>query len=203
MKSFSAVILEKADQLLAASKSLDYDRIVRHEPGEVAKLQAVLQNLQITKNTISESLGQYAQKQQGPKAEIPVLDRVIPAEADSSAPVLDTTVQRELLIAQLDNEGFGERVDQVYNSFAGNRSLAFQQVPHERGIPDYLVVMAPDFTPVAGLHGIFISERKIMSIILPSDNSSAEWTMLKSKSYHNEEEMIEFLTLIAAGFDVP
>lgn len=202
MKSFSTIILEKADQLLAASKSLDYNRITLHEPDAIEKLQEVLDGLQITKKNIAESLDQYAQQQQGPIASVGELDDLTSAEIAGSD-VVNIVVQREQLLSQLVDEGFGDRVGQVYNSFASTRSLSFEQAPHHRGIPDFQVVMAPDFTPVAGLHGIFISATEIMSIILPSDSSIADWAVLKSKPYNDADEMTEFLTLIAAGFDVP
>ncbi|WP_145999066.1 hypothetical protein [Oceanicoccus sp. KOV_DT_Chl] len=206
MKSFSSVILEKADQLLAASKSLDYDRIALHEPEEVEKLQTVLASLQITKKRISESLDQYANKQQSPVRELDDLDGLMLEDSggsDDKAAEASSGVDKEAMLSQLADEGFGDRVGRVYNSFAGNRSLPFAQVPHERGLPEFLVVLAPDFTPVAGLHGIFITDKEIISMILPSDKANIDWTVIKSKGYSNEEEMIEFLTLIAAGFDVP
>ncbi|MGK0501139.1 MAG: hypothetical protein ACJAYG_002793 [Oceanicoccus sp.] len=63
--------------------------------------------------------------------------------------------------------------------------------------------MTPDFARVSGLHGMFISGNDVMFYVLPSDNPSADWELFKSKHYSNADEMIEFFTLITAGFDLP
>ncbi len=203
MKAPSSKILEQADLVLAASKSLDYQRILQHDRAEIAKLNAVLTNLKIGDSGV-DGLGNYASEQtkSKPRQQKP-LDS---GESDSTARErveAEVVERRAAILSQLSDEGLSDRINQVYNSFASSRRMTFKQLPHRRGIPNFDFVIAPDFAPVPGLHGVFISAEKIMSVVLPSDQSDADWQILKEKAYSNHEEMIEYITLIATGFDLP
>lgn len=209
MSSFSGTILGNANALLEASKSLDFQRIVDHEAEEVAKLRAVIESLSIQRKRSDEPLDNYASKQTGPVAgvDLPSLDDM---ELDSgtgddalSAPSDAPHTSRDEIMKALVAEGMDDRVGLVYNSFSDSRTLPFSQSHHRRGVPVFEVVSAPDFAPVAGMHGVFISNTEVMSIILPSDNSSADWQILKRKAYSTADEMIEYMSLISAGFDLP
>lgn len=210
MSSFSGTILGNANALLEASKSLDFQGIVDHEAEEVAKLRAVIESLSIQRKRSDEPLDNYASKQTGPVAgvDLPSLDDM---ELDSgmgddalsvSASDVPHTSRDEIMKA-LAAEGMDDRVGLVYNSFSDSRTLPFSQAHHRRGVPVFEVVSAPDFAPVAGMHGVFISNTEVMSIILPADDSAAEWQILKRKSYSTADEMIEYMSLISAGFDLP
>ncbi len=181
-------IVDLAGMVISASRSLDYGRIRDHDPEAVARLQEVLVQLRIHSAGASDSLTDYASPQTGPSGD------------DGE----DATAQRrETLVNSLSAEGFAERIDHAYNSFSKDRMTPIDRVPHHRGLPPYDLVLAPDFAPLSGLHGIFITANKVMSLVLPSDiQPSGDWQLLREKSFSTAEEMVEIVTLVAAGFDL-
>ena len=204
-RTISEDILSQADVLLAASQHLDYPGIIAHKPMAVEKLKAVISDLRINSGGSSELLSDYASKQAGPGGS--QAQRAPPA-ADKGGRVAESEgaikVRRQAMTQRLSGEGFADHIGCVYNSFSQSRSTPFNQVPHRIGLPPFDVVVAADFSPVAGMHGVFISANEIMSIILPSEGGGAtSWQVLSKKGFQNEEEMLEYVTLIAAGFDVP
>ena len=213
VSSFSDTILGNANALLEASKSLDFQGIVDHNAEEVAKLRAVIERLSIQRKRSGESLEDYADKQSGPLArgaadidDLPSLDDMdidMGGDALSASGSGASQASRDEIIKALVAEGMDDRVGLVYNSFSDSRTLPFSQAHHRRGVPVFEVVAAPDFAPVSGMHGVFISNTEVMSIILPSDNASADWQILKRKDYSTLDEMIEYTSLISAGFDLP
>ncbi len=190
MSSFELLIKE-AQVLISASKSLDYSKIFAHDPNEIAKLKALMGHLNIKPLTrYGESLDNYASVQQQNTAS--------PTDKDAEA-----EKRRQTIVDILKAEGFEDRIDNVYNSFSGERNTPINRVPHHRGIPEFDVVIAADFAPVSGMHGVFINDREVMSIILPADaGPSIDWQVMKRKRYENPEQMIDIVTMIASGFDL-
>jgi hypothetical protein len=197
--NFSEVLLSNADKVIAACKSLDYQGIIEHKPAEVEKLKSVLRNLSICARRAGESLDDYARRQERQRTDTRSQakdERVVESKKDIQA-------RQQRIIEHLNHEGFNERIGKVYNSFSKSRSSAFNQVPHRRGLPPFDIVLAPDFAPVAGLHGIFITADEVMSVILASEGqSNSDWEIMKRKPYHSSTEMVELVTLVAAGFDL-
>lgn len=182
-------IVVVGEKVLAALKGLNYRGVARHSASDVEQLKAVLEQLGIYPP--DESLQDYASEQ--------ALPRSAPAQYDEEqAQQLLKEINR-----QLDDEGFGERLGCVYDSFAQNRRSPFNDMPR-RGLPSFNLVVAPDFAPVAGLHGVFISDTEVMSIILPAEVQQArgDWEIVKRKSFKDAEQMMDIVTLITAGFDL-
>lgn len=205
MSKFSTHILDQADLVASACKTLNFKKIVAHDPAEVEKLKSVIKDLSIaTAAEMDEDLADYAK---------PVADAVAQGRpaANKAAPAEQTIeskdvviARRQALIEDLNKEGFNDRIGKVYNSFSSERTITFKQVPHRRGLPPFDLVLAPDFAPVAGMHGIFLNGTEVMSIILAADsNGESEWHILKRKTFNDPDEMLELVTLIAAGFDLP
>lgn len=204
MSTFSPQILDQADLVASACKTLNFSKIVEHDTAEVEKLNDVIKDLSITKAAkMDEDLADYAMPAATGKARSKPDTSDTPAEqlVESKEAVM---ARRHALLKDLSKEGFNDRVGKVYNSFSNERSIAFNQVPHRRGLPPFDLVMAPDFAPVAGLHGIFLKDNEVMSIILAADsNGDSQWHVLKRKTFSNSDEMLELVTLIASGFDLP
>ena len=212
MNSVSKVVMGNANNLLAASKSLDYSLIANHQIEEVKKLHAVLVEFDIKKYRREESLSSYASQQQGPRASMEELDDLPPAEMGGDnyetgikEEAVTEPIAKEEIESNLQEEGMGDRVGLVYNSLSkdSDRTLQFKQAHHRRGVPSFDIVVAPDCSPVSGLHGIFINGHEVMSIVLPADDPSGDWQIMKRKAYTNADEMMEYLSLLSAGFDLP
>jgi hypothetical protein len=207
-KSFSDAILKHANTVVAASKSLDYQGIIDNDQAAVSQLNTVLEQLSIKKARSDESLENYASKQEPLQTSrigddqsdiLDALDWDLEDQGQSNA-----EQRREEITSTIAGEGLEGHIGRVYNSFASDRVLDFKSIPHQRGLPPFDLVFAADYSPFAGLHGIFINSEEVMSIVLPSDAGlNGEWQILKSRKYTNQEEMMEFVTLLSAGFELP
>jgi hypothetical protein len=210
MKPFSEEILAQADQLVAASKGLDYQGIVEHQPDEVACLHRVLAELNIERSVSANTLDSDDTTVSDPVPEQPeetlVTGDMLATESDAEgkgAVAADRLTIRSGIMESLSADGLEGRVGLVYNSVSKSRTSRFDGVHHHRGIPEFDVVIAPDYAPVPGMHGVFISATEIMSIILPSGDPAANWQVVKRKGYQDRAQMMEYLGLISAGFDLP
>lgn len=182
--------LSHAEEVVRASMSLDYQAILAHEEKAIARLNRVLQKLNINPARVRDHLGNYASPQATGKGG---------AAPPPAEPSKQERIQQ--LIDELTKEGFGERIDKVYNSFSKERTTPIDKVPHHRGLPKFQLVLAPDFAPVSGMHGIFIVGNSVRSFVLPSD-SQGGWQLVKEKGFSSTTEMVELVTLISAGFDI-
>ncbi len=210
MKLFSEATLAAAEQLVAASKVLDYQRIVEHQPAEVAHLHRVLAELNIERRITDDAPEDYAammpssisETREGKSlaAEVSSLET---HEAGEGVVEADRLAIYSGIMESLSADGLEGRVDMVYNSASNSRTSQFDGVHHHRGIPEFNVVIAPDYAPVPGMHGVFISGTEVMSIILPSGDPAANWQVVKRKGYSDPGQMMEYLALISAGFDLP
>lgn len=217
MKLFSDVILAEAGQLVAASKGLDYQRISEHQPEEVARLHRVMAELNVPRhlaantvenhNVIVSAPGPGSGEGEPSAAQLLSLDsHVSPLDSHEIGEGIVEPDRLAIYTGIMDSlaaDGLEGRAGLVYNSAAKSRTSPFDGVHHPRGIPEFDVVIAPDYAPEPGMHGVFISETEIMSIILPSGDPAASWQVIKRKGYDNLGQMMEYLALISAGFDLP
>ncbi|MEH6557064.1 MAG: hypothetical protein V7459_13970 [Oceanicoccus sp.] len=210
MKPFSDDILAQADQLVAASKGLDYQGIVEHRPDEVARLHRVLAELNIERSIAADTVDSDNTTVSDPvpvqREEALFAADLLAAESDVAGKGMiaaDRLAIRSSIMKSLSADGLEGRVGLVYNSASKSRTSTFDGVHHHRGIPEFDVVIAPDYAPVPGMHGVFISATEIMSIILPSGDPAANWQVVKRKGYEDRTQMMEYLGLISAGFDLP
>lgn len=210
MKLFSDVILAQADQLVAASKGLDYQRVVDHQPEEVARLHRVLAELNIQRSVAEDSRDNYTPLVSAPipeqREETMSAAELSPLESHETSEAivdLDRVAIRLGIMESLSADGLEGRVGLVYNSASKSRTSQFDGAHHHRGVPEFDVVIAPDYAPEPGMHGVFISATEVMSIILPSGDPTANWQVVKRKGYGDLGQMMEYLALISAGFDLP
>jgi len=190
--------------MLVASQGLNYQKILTHDSEEIAKLRDSLLGLNIRWD--SGSLGDYASKQEARQYSGNTAGEQPSGGVDTrSALDLDTVERQGQIIESLSDEGFSDRSGNVYSSFVKSRSLSFKQVPHRIGLPDFDVVVAPDFAPNPGLHGIFIGSGEVMSMTLSiiDGKTGEQWQIEKQKKYSSEEQMVDFVTLMSAGFELP
>lgn len=182
-------IISQADQVVNAIKSIDFEAVVAHQPKAIEQLEAVLAVL----NTQS---GEQASERQAAEQKAVVDD----AQLESREEQL---MRHSQILSSLKQEGFDGRLGKVYNSSSESRVMEFRQVPHRKELPDFDMVVAADYAPSAGLHGVFISPKRVYSAVLETPLEQNKWRVLKSRSYHSMAEMIETVTLLSAGFDLP
>jgi hypothetical protein len=63
-------------------------------------------------------------------------------------------------------------------------------IPHRQGLPEFLLCVAPDFAPMDGAQGIFVSERGIFAGMIPDPVTRHRWRIARSRPYDDERDMI-------------
>lgn len=180
-------IMTNAREVVKASQGLDYKGILAHDEVEVAKLNRVLQKLRINPARVKRFLQQPGQSQSG----------------SGGAPPFEEQSKQERLqrmMEVLGEAGFAERLDRVYNSYSKERLTPIDKVPHHRGLPKFQLVVAPDFSPLSGMHGIFIVGNTVRSFVLPA-SSQGGWQLAKQKTFTTVDQMADIVTMISSGFD--
>lgn len=191
MNKISPQLIEYAERFVSASQAIDYSKIIEHNKDEVIKLKSLVR--QLVKHRGNEALTDYASPQ--------IVNRkAAPPPAPDKGHQLE---RRKNIVASLTQEGFESRLGRVYCSDSVGRSMAFKDVVHRHGLPDFDMVIAPDFSPQSGLHGIFVTGSEVFSALLPNPGERHDWRVLRRSSYQSLSQMSEYVTLLAAGFDLP
>jgi hypothetical protein len=64
------------------------------------------------------------------------------------------------------------------------------------------MVVAADYAPGEGYHGIFITANEVLSGFLPLPAGQREWQLRARARYINQAQMVERVGLMSAGFPV-
>lgn len=151
---------------------VDLERVVAHDQEAVSKLDKVA-------NALDDlSQGQNVE--------------YVPGVDDDEAPTLDERhIRRSELMELLDKAGFGERLGRVFMSGSDDPIRLLELIPHNEGLPDYDVCVAPDYTPADGAQGIFISERGVFAALIPEPVTRHKWRILRSRPFDDHKEMLD------------
>ena len=66
-------------------------------------------------------------------------------------------------------------------------------IPHRQGLPEFLLCIAPDFAPIEGAQGVFVSERGVFAATIPDPAIRHRWRIARSRPYDDEADMIATL----------
>lgn len=179
--------LSQAADLIEVCKRLDYQQIIAHRPEAVAALKDAMR---VIRGTLGDtgSLSDFAEK--------PVVRELTAAD---KAALLE---RRRQLVEVLGHAGLAGRLGKVYSSEATQHLIPFKDIPHKQGLPQFDLVIGPDFSPQAGYHGIFIGEQEVMSCFLPASAASAQWQTRERHRFANLEQAADLIGLLSAGFPV-
>ena len=209
-KNLARQVLDQADHLLSASRSLDYSGISAHDSRAVKQLREVLcqlgvpgweDNLELVLSP-AEVRAPDTVEQGGEGLHRSKADLVSHNQSIEERKRKEQVARQKVLVEVLSQEGFGNRLARVYDSGNERRSCALKDVPHRHGLPGFEMVVAPDFAPLNGYHGIFITALEVFTAVLPAPGEQHEWKILKRKEYQGVEQMAEYVTLLSAGFDL-
>ncbi len=180
-------LLSQAVDLVEMCKRLDYQQIIAHKPEAVAALKDAVR---IIRGSIddSESLADYASQQvvRGPTPE-------------EKAALLE---RRRQLVEVLGHAGLAGRMGKVYSTEASQHLIPFKDIPHKQGLPQFDLVVGPDFSPQSGFHGIFIGEQEVMSCLLPAPAETLQWQVRERHRVANLDQAVDLVGLLSAGFPV-
>lgn len=180
-------LLRQAVDLVEMCKRLDYQQIIAHKPEAVAALKDAVR---IIRGSLSgdEALENYAAK--------PVVRE--PAPIDKAA-LLE---RRRQLVEAFGHAGLAERLGKVYCSETSQRLLAFKDIPHKQGLPQFDLVVGPDFAPQSGYHGIFIGEQEVISCVLPLPCDTMQWQIRERHRFASLDQVVDLVSMLSAGFPV-
>lgn len=179
-------LLRQAVDLVEMCKRLDYQQIIAHKPEAVAALKDAMR---IIRGSLpDEPLEDYASK--------PAVRE--PASVDKVA-LLE---RRRQLVEALGQAGLAERMGKVYCTETSQRLLAFKDIPHKQGLPQFDLVVGPDFAPQGGYHGIFIGEQEVMSCLLPLPCDTVQWQIRERHRFANIDQVVDLVSMLSAGFPV-
>jgi hypothetical protein len=187
-------LIRRAEELMSLCKGVDYQSILQHDAAAVAALQDVLQILKKTLPRGDEDLDSYAQAQPGARSRA-----AVPESAAEKAALLE---RRRHFVEALSQGGLGNRLGKVYSSLDERRLLPFREAPHQQGLPKFDMVVGPDFSPISGLHGIFIAAQEVMSCVLPSPFESHQWQVRERHRFANNLQVVDLVSMLSAGFPV-
>jgi hypothetical protein len=190
-------LIDDAHRMASICKHLDFAAIVRHDSLAIAQLQQAIQVLGIRKKLVSSP---------GAKSTTKTLVAVQSGDTgNNDADARKTAApsnQVAAISAILHEAGFGDRIGCVYNSESKQRVVDFADVNQRKGLPPFLFVIGPDFAPVAGYHGIFVTATEVYAAVFPK-NGNGTWQIDARRSYKDLQQMTEWVTLLSAGFSLP
>ena len=179
----------QADDVLQLFNRLDYEAIVAHEPDAVAVLQEVVKTIRGKRG--DEALASYATAPPVPRQ----------PEVSIAEDKVSLQERRRAFLEVLSQAGLGARLGKVYCTEADSRTTAFRDVPHKLGLPPFDMVIAADYSPQSGYHGIFVAGQEVMSWVLPTP-SELPWQLRERHRFSSLEQMAELVGLLGAGFPV-
>ncbi len=192
-KNASGQLRRDALQMVAASRGLDYAAIVAHQPEAIARLRQVATELRLELGRLrsgsDEALDAYARVQPQPSGR-----PVVASEALAE--------RRRHCVDALGRAGLGARLGKLYCSNAEQRLVPFKEAPHKRGLMPFDMVVAADYTPGEGYHGIFITASEVVAGFLPRSADGRDWQLRARAPYANLAQMVEKVGLMSAGFPV-
>lgn len=195
----SKTLYDEAGRIVRLCETLDFEGIVQHRPNAVSVLQNVVRVLKVSlPRRGADGLADYANAQILPVTSIKA---EAPLEVSAEEKVLLQQRRREVL-ESLSQAGLGGRLGKVYSTGVEGRLQPFREAPHKNGLPAFDMVMAPDFSPESGLHGIFIAAQEVMSCVLPGAEANRLWQVRERARYNTPEELVDFVSLMSAGFPV-
>ena len=181
-------LLRQAVDLVEICKQLDYQEIIAHKPEAVAALQNAVRLIRGTLPVNEEPLDSYAEKQ--PER---------PERTVDKAALLE---RRRLFVEALGQAGLADRLGKVYCTESAQRLVAFREIPHKHGLPQFDMVVGPDYSPQSGYHGIFIGEQEVMSCLLPQPFDTMQWQIRERHRFSNREQVVDLVSMLSAGFPV-
>jgi hypothetical protein len=189
-------VFEQAEELLQLCRSLNYRAIVAHDPAAVGALREAVRILRQSIRS-EESLADYTatRPRRTARSSTPNTIRAKPGAARDK--LLE---RRRRCVEALSLAGLGIRLGKIYCTTDERRQVAFRETPHKTGLPQFDMVVGPDFSPVNGYHGIFIGEQEVMSCVLPLPGESHQWQVRERERFADIAQMVDLVGLLSAGF---
>jgi hypothetical protein len=162
---------KRAHELVDA---VNLDKITEHDQTEVAKL-----------STVSNALDDLADGKDVEHVE----------GVDEVLPELDPEQQRKtVLFATLADAGLAVRMGRLLFVDQGAVQLKpLELIPHNEGLPEFDVCVAPENAAQSGNFGLFVSPQGVFAASISEPPTTHHWRVVRSSPYDNHEELVQTL----------
>ncbi len=171
-------LLEVAQRAQNLIGHLDLKKVQQHDRLEVEKLKQVVNSIESLENGETVDF-------------VPGLEDV--GDSDPPPKLDPEQVRKSKVLEVLDQAGYAGRLGRIFVTDSEFPVKPLEYVPHQEGLPVFDMVVAPDYAPVHGAHGIFVSAQGIFSAMAPAPITENRWRILRSMPYEDDEEMIELV----------
>ncbi len=163
--------IERAKRAHDLVEQVDLGKVSSHDAGELDKLDKVTSAL--------ESLSKGED-----------VDYVPGVDMEEVADLDPEQIRRSSLMETLETAGYGDRLGRIFMSGTEDALRPLDLVPHQQGLPDYDLCLAPEFAPAESALGIFVSSRGVFVAVVPEPVSKHRWRIVRSRPYDDEDEML-------------
>ena len=163
--------IERARRAHDLVEQVDLSKVSSHDAAEIDKLGKVTSALD------SLSKGED-------------VDYLPGVDMDEVADLDPEQIRRSALIEILEAAGYGDRLGRIFMSVTEDALRSFDLVPHQQGLPEYDLCLAPEFAPAESAVGIFVSSRGVFAAVVPEPVTKHRWRIVRSRPYDDEEEML-------------
>ncbi len=115
------------------------------------------------------------------------VDSAIEAIEEVENGVLD----QDPLVALLQGSGFGKRLDKIYTGDRGEPHMDIARLAHRNGLPPFEVALAPDYSPIDGLHGVFVTRRGVFTATIPHPIEDHEWRVVRNVPHESDKDLVK------------
>jgi hypothetical protein len=190
--------MRQAVELIERCKRLDHQQIIAHKPDAVAVLKDVAgipSSPDVTSSTAVTSSDSIK----------PIENSTIKSEIGEPTPAAKAALleRRRLLVEALGKASMSAQVGKVFSTESPQHLLAFKDISHKLGLPQFDLVVGPNFSPQDGYHGIFISEQEVTSCLLPLPyDDSTPWQIRERHPFANIDQVKDLINMLSGGFSV-
>lgn len=184
-------LCDEAQALVQLCQRLDYSAIVAHQPEAVATLQEVVR-----------ALRKKQAQGDGPSEHDGLVEPDGSKESVRPEPKSALLERQRRFVEALSRSGLGDRLGKLYSPAAERRQVAFRDAPHKLGLPRFDMVIAPDYSPINGYHGVFIGAQEVFSCVLPLPGESYRWQVRERHRFSGIEQVVDFVSRLSAGFPI-
>lgn len=191
----------EAGRVVRLCESLDFQGIIQHRPKAIEALQNAVKvlNLRLPRSGFEVGAEPSSMHES-------IVDSVAAPDATAvhspEKEKAELQERRRQLVGAISHGGLGDRLGKMYSSLADVRLQPFREAPHKMGLPTFDLVLAPDFSPEAGLHVILIAAQEIVSCVLPNADANRPWQVRQRARYSNADELVDIVSLMSAGFPI-
>jgi hypothetical protein len=104
-------------------------------------------------------------------------------------------MRKTKLFSEIAGAGWVDRMGRILSVDARHAVVKpLELIPHQEGLPDFDICIAPEQRVSYGNYGIFVSEHGVFAASIAEPVNKHHWRIDRSRPYENEEELTRSIT---------